>query len=111
MHANQGLRAHALGWHLGRTALDSDDPRPFFFRLKEYSGHSDHLLLSRRRSGDHVVVLRVCGRDAFSAVPWPVRLKVLRRAVPRALTATAPHRRGSAAQRTRMVNGGNRIHM
>lgn len=110
MTGDKRLRTHALGWDLGWTALDRNDSWALFFGREEDSRNHDHLLLSRRWSGNNIIILGMGYRNTFFSMAWPIALKVFGSAIPCGLTAAAPHGRGPAAHCTRVVNERNRVH-
>lgn len=110
MSADERLRTHALGRDLGRTALDRDDPWALFFGREEDGRNHNHLLLSRRWSGNDIIILGMGCRNTLLSMARPIALKVLGSAIPRGLAAAAPHGGGPAAYRARVVNKRNRVH-
>lgn len=110
MTADERLGAHALGWNLGRTALDRNDSWALFFGREEDGRNHDDLLLGRRWSGNNIIILGMGCRNTFLSMARPIALKMFWSAIPCRLAAAAPHRSGPATDCARVVNERNGVH-
>jgi len=91
-------------------AVDRDDSGTFWIRIrrKQYGRNFNDLRLRWWRCSDHVV-FSLCGKTLL-AMTRPITLEMLWRAVPGLLTAGAPHRSRSAAQRAWVINKRSAAH-